>query len=209
MQGDLLNKVGAVRQGLPELNRANYLDAATVCEAVAPAQATMDKAALLGNAKPLSVTNQLMAKPAIKSAQACSEAAISTRVNDWADAWRHKDYESYIQFYADNFTPEPPLSREAWAKQRKQRLATSGKINLNISNLKVTCDGDKAVATFNQDYSVTTYKMLRKQSAGAGCEVCAAKRVATKGFADKVNKTLNYAKNNSCQWQIVQEITNK
>ena len=209
VQGDLLNKVGAVRQGLPELNRANYLDAATVCEAVAPAQVTIDKAALLADAKPLSVSNQLMAKPTFKSTQACSEAAISTRVNDWADAWRHKDYESYSQFYADNFTPEPPLSREAWAKQRKQRLATSGKINLNISNLKVTCDGDKAAATFNQDYSVTTYKLLRKQSAGAGCEVCAAKRVATKGFADKVNKTLNYAKNNSCQWQIVQEITNK
>ena len=209
VQGELLNKVGAVRQGLPELNRANYLDAATVCEAVAPAQVTIDKAALLADAKPLSVSNQLMAKPAIKSTQACSEAAISTRVNDWADAWRHKDYESYSQFYANNFTPEPPLSREAWAKQRKQRLATSGKINLNISNLKVTCDGDKAVATFNQDYSVTTYKLLRKQSAGAGCEVCAAKRVATKGFADKVNKTLNFAKNNSSQWQIVQEITNK
>ena len=137
MQGELLNKVGAVRQGLPELNRANYLDAATVCEAVAPAQVTIDKAALLADAKPLSVSNQLMAKPAIKSTQACSEAAISTRVNDWADAWRHKDYESYNQFYADNFTPEPPLSREAWAKQRKQRLVTSGKINLNISNLKV------------------------------------------------------------------------
>ena len=73
----------------------------------------------------------------------------------------------------------------------------------------MTCDGDKAAATFNQDYSVTIYKMLRKQSASAGCEVCAAKRVATKGFADKVNKTLNYAKNNSSQWQIVQEITNK
>ncbi len=209
VQGDLLIKVGAVRQGLPELNRANYLDAATVCEAVAPAQVTIDKAALLADAKPLSVSNQLMAKPAIKTAQACSEAAISTRVNDWADAWRHKDYESYSQFYADNFTPEQPISREAWAKQRKQRLATSGKINLNISNLKVTCDGDKAVATFYQDYSVTTYKMLKKQSAGAGCEVCTAKRVATKGFADKVNKTLNYAKNNSSQWQIVQEITNK
>ena len=179
VQGELLSKVGAQRQGLPELNRADYLEAATVCEAIAPAQVTVDKAALLADAKPLSVTNQLMAKPAIKPAQACSDATITARVNDWADAWRHKDFDSYSQFYADSFTPEPPLSRDAWAKQRKQRLSTPGKINLGISNLKVTCDGDKATAKFDQDYSVTTYKMLKKQSDGAGCEVCAAKRVAT------------------------------
>ena len=209
VQGDLLNKVGAVRQGFPELNRANYLEAATVCEAVAPAQVTIDKAALLADAKPLPVSNQLMAKPAIKSAQACSEDAISTRVNDWADAWRHKDYESYSQFYAESFTPQPPLSRDTWAKQRKQRLATSGKINLNINNLKVSCNGDKAEATFDQAYSVTSYKMQKKPTDSAGCEVCAAKRIATKGFTDKVNKTLNFVKANSTQWQIVQELTNK
>ena len=211
VQGDLLSKVGAQRQGLPELNRADYLEAATVCEAIAPAQVSIDKAALLADAKPLSVSSQLMAKPATKPAQLCTDAAITARVNDWADAWRHKDFESYSQLYADNFTPEPPLSRDAWAKQRKQRLSTSGKINLNISNLKVTCDGDKATAMFNQDYSVTTYKMLKKQSDGAGCEVCAAKRVATKGFTDKVSKTLQFEKHgeNSSQYQIVRELVNK
>ena len=211
VQGDLLNKVGAVRQGLPEINRADYLEAATVCEAVAPTQVIIDKAALLADAKPLSVSNQLMAKQSTKPAQACSEAGIAARVNDWADAWRHKDYESYSKFYADNFTPEPPLSRDAWAKQRKQRLATSGKINLDISNLKITCDGDKAAATFNQDYSVTTYKMVKKQAGGEGCEVCAAKRVATKGFTDKVNKTLQFEKQSTSasQYQIVRELVNK
>ena len=211
VQGDLLSKVGAQRQGLPELNRADYLEAAMVCEAIAPAQVSIDKAALLADAKPLSVSNQQMAKQATKPAQACSDAAITARVNDWADAWRHKDYETYSQFYADNFTPEPPLSRDAWAKQRKQRLSTPGKINLDISNLKVTCDGDKATATFNQDYSVTTYKMLKKQSNGAGCEVCAAKRVATKGFTDKVSKTLQFEKQgaNASQYQIVRELVNQ
>jgi outer membrane protein, adhesin transport system len=212
VQGELLSKVGAQRSGLPDLNRADYLEAATVCEAIAPAQVTVDKAALLADAKPMSVSNQLMAKPAIKPAQSCSEAAITARVNDWADAWRHKDYESYSQFYAANFTPEPPLNRDAWEKQRKQRLSTPGKINLELSNLKVTCDGDKATATFDQDYSVTTYKMLKKQSDGAGCEVCAAKRVAKKGFSDKVNKELQFEKQGSAnagQYQIVRELVNK
>ena len=216
VQGDLLNKVGAARQGLPELNRADYLEAATVCEAIAPEQVTVDKAALLADAKPLTVSNQQMvkqvAKPATKPDQTCSEEAITARVNDWADAWRHKDYDSYSKFYSDNFTPEPPLSREAWATQRKQRLSTPGKINLELSNLKVTCDGDKATAVFDQDYSVTTYKLLKKQTDGAGCEVCAAKRVATKGFTDKVNKALQFEKQsgaNANQYQIVRELVNR
>ena len=63
VQGDLLNKVGAARQGLPELNRADYLDAATVCEAIAPEQVTVDKAALLADAKPLSIAKQMQPKP--------------------------------------------------------------------------------------------------------------------------------------------------
>ena len=209
VQGDLLAKVGAQRPGLPELNRADYLEAATVCEAIAPAQVTVDKAALVADAKPLSVSNQLMVKQAAKPAQTCSEEVIKTRVNDWADAWRHKDYETYSQFYAANFTPEPPLSRDAWAKQRKQRLSTAGKINLGVNNIKVTCDGDKATAQFDQDYSVTSYKLLKKQTDNAGCQVCAAKRVATTGFADKVNKSLNFEKANSSQWQIVRELVNK
>ena len=217
VQGDLLSKVGAQRQGLPDLNRADYLEAATVCEAIAPAQVTVDKAALLADAKPLSVSNQQMARPAVKPTQSCSEEAITARVNDWADAWRHKDYDNYSKFYAANFTPEPPLSRDLWEKQRKQRLSTPGKINLELSNLKVTCDGDKAAAVFDQDYSVTTYKLLKKQTGGAGCEVCAAKRVATKGFTDKVNKELHFAKQygekqggaNASQYQIVRELVNK
>jgi adhesin transport system outer membrane protein len=208
-QGQLLNKIGSTRQGLPEVNRETYMDQANVCEAVAAVQVTVDKAALMADAKPLSVGNQAMASAApAKPALACNTDEVTSRVNNWADAWRHKDYETYIKFYADKFTPEPPLSRDDWAAQRKQRLSTSGKINLEINNLKVTCDGDKAKAEFNQDYSVTTYKLLKKAKDGAGCEVCVAKRVATKGFADKVDKELQFEKIGS-QWQIVRELVNK
>ena len=213
-QGELLNKIGSTRQGLPGVSRETYMNAVNVCEAIAPEQVTIDKAALLANAKPLSVMSQVMptAAPKPVPASTCSAEAVTARVNDWADAWRHKDYDTYSKYYADKFTPEPPLSRDDWAKQRKQRLSTSGKINLDLSNMKVTCDGDNAKAVFDQDYSVTTYKLLKKPKDAAGCEVCAAKRIATKGFADKVNKTLQFEKSggaNGSQWQIVRELTNK
>ena len=210
-QGELLNKIGAQREGLPELNRQAYTDAANVCQAIAPEQLAVDKAALLADAKPLSVADKIMPKPIAKAAQTCSTEAVTALVNDWASAWRHKDYDNYIKFYADSFTPEPPLSRDAWEKQRKTRLATSGKINLELSDIKVTCDGDKAKAEFNQDYSVTTYK-LKKAKDSLGCEACNAKRVATKGFADKVNKELQFEKISNAgvtQYQIVRELVKK
>ena len=210
-QGELLNKIGAQRDGLPEMNRQAYMDAANVCQAIAPEQLVIDKAALLADAKPLAVSDKLSKPVVAKTATTCSAEAVTARVNDWASAWRHKDYDNYIKFYADKFAPEPPLSRAAWDKQRKTRLATSGKINLELTDIKVTCDGDKAKAEFAQDYSVTTYK-LKKAKDSLGCEACNAKRVATKGFADKVNKELQFEKMTNAsgsQWQIVRELVNK
>ena len=210
-QGELLNKIGTQREGLPEMNRQAYMDAANVCQAIAPEQLVIDKAALMADAKPLAVADKIMPKPIAKAAQTCSTEAVTALVNDWASAWRHKDYDNYIKFYADKFTPEPPLSRAAWEKQRKTRLATSGKINLELSDIKVTCDGDKAKAEFNQDYSVTTYR-LKKAKDSLGCDACNAKRVATKGFADKVNKELQFEKISNAgvtQYQIVRELVKK
>jgi outer membrane protein, adhesin transport system len=211
-QGELLNKVGAQREGLPEINRADYVDGSNVCEAVAPAQIVIDKAALLADAKPLGVVDKPMGvkaaelKPAeSKSAEACNVEVVKAAVNNWAQAWRNKDYDNYMTYYSPNFTPANGASTDSWAKQRKQRLGTSGKINLDINNLNVTCNGNKAVASFDQDYSVTTYK-LKKGKNNLGCELCNTKRIATKGYADKVNKELHF-ENAGGQFKIVQELT--
>lgn len=52
-QGELLKKIGASRGNLPEYSREAYADAENVCQAIAPEQIQVDKAALLANAKPL------------------------------------------------------------------------------------------------------------------------------------------------------------
>ena len=61
-QGELLNKIGAARGDLPEYKRESYMDDENVCQAVSPVQVTVDKAALLADAKPLSSTISV-AKP--------------------------------------------------------------------------------------------------------------------------------------------------
>jgi outer membrane protein, adhesin transport system len=211
-EGDLLNKLGVVRGDLPDLAQADYGENYTTCQAVAPEMVKVDKAAIAANSKPLSsaANDKMIANAAPKgtpNGQSCNVPEVTARVNDWAAAWRHKDYDNYIKFYSDKFKPEPPLSREDWEKQRKARLSTPGKINLELNNLQVTCDGDKAKAVFDQDYSLTTYKLEKSKDAN-GCQVCNAKRIATKGYADKVNKELQF-EHNGGQWQILRELANK
>jgi adhesin transport system outer membrane protein len=63
-QGELLNKIGSTRQGLPEVNREAYMDGANVCQAVAATQVNIDKEALLADAKPLSIAPKPM--PAVE-----------------------------------------------------------------------------------------------------------------------------------------------
>jgi adhesin transport system outer membrane protein len=208
-QGDLLRKVGVVRGDLPDVGNADYTENYKTCQAAAPEMIVIDKASLLANAKPLSVSgDKFSAKPVAtaKPAEGCNADAVTTRVNDWASAWRHKDFDNYMRFYAEKFTPEPPQTRAEWEKQRKARIVGYGKIDLELSNVKVTCSGDKAQAAFDQDYSVTKYK-LKKAKDDMGCEVCNAKRVPIKAFSDKVNKTLDFEKING-QWQIVLELVN-
>lgn len=210
-QGQLVNRIGSTREGLPDVKREDYADAAMICQAVAAAPVTIDKAAILADAQPLNVTNRQVIKPmdraavaAVPVASSCSPEVVTAQVNNWATAWRQKDVDAYMKLYSDKFNPEPPLTREQWESQRKQRLTSPGKINLALSNVQVTCDGDKAKATFNQDYSVTNYK-LQKPKNSQGCEVCNAKRIATKGFADNVNKTLELERS-SGEWKILREL---
>ena len=58
-QGQLLNKIGAARGGLPEYAREDYMDNENVCQSLAPEQLIIDKAALMADAKPLSSTYSL------------------------------------------------------------------------------------------------------------------------------------------------------
>lgn len=211
-QGELLNKIGASRANLPEYAREEYLDNESVCHAIAPVQIQIDKAALVADAKPLANVYPSMAKPvtpiatpavAPVVAQVCNVQTITDRVNDWAGAWRQKDADRYMRFYADKFSPEPPLDKASWEKQRRQRLSTHGKIGLKIEDLQVSCDGDIGKATFKQMYTLTTFKV--KKVADTSCEVCNMQRVPTIAYQDSTNKELQF-QNESSDWKITREL---
>lgn len=48
---------------------------------------------------------------------------LSRLVNDWAAAWSRKDMGSYLSFYAGDFETPRGLTRDAWERERHQRIA--------------------------------------------------------------------------------------
>jgi len=216
-QGELLRKVGAARGNLPEYSREEYMDAENICQAVAPVQIIVDKEALLADAKPLSNTYASLAKPFAAnkvetaaptvSASSCNVDEVTSYVNDWAAAWRAKDSDAHLKFYADKFTPEAPSDKTEWLKQRKQSLVTNNKVALKLDALQVTCNGNKASAKFNQDFKLTGFQ-TKKAESNTSCETCNTKRVPVVTYASNAHKELQFERINN-NWQIVRELTSQ
>jgi len=102
----------------------------------------------------------LIAPPiaADEPAKADDSRVVEVTLNAWAQAWRNKDVNTYLEFYSDKFVPEGLPSKKAWIAQRKQRLSKSGKITLALDGVDVKVAGDKATAQFMQHYSSNGYK---------------------------------------------------
>jgi len=80
-------------------------------------------------------------------------------VENWAAAWRKQDVEGYLAAYADFFRPEDGLKHDAWAAQRRDRLASPKFIRLTLQNLRIRLKGEgRAIANFQQDYQSDTYQ---------------------------------------------------
>ena len=213
-QGELLRKIGTARGNLPEYSREEYMDAENICQAVAPVQIIVDKNALLADAKPLSSTYASLVKPlagnkievaAPVASSVCNVDEVTSNVNDWAAAWRAKDSEAHLKFYADKFKPEAPLDKAEWVKQRKQTFITTSKVALKLDELHVVCDGSKASAKFKQDFKLTGFKS-KKVGNNTSCEVCNMKLVPVVKYASNTDKELQFERINN-NWQIVRELT--
>ncbi|HXV08102.1 MAG TPA: DUF4440 domain-containing protein, partial [Burkholderiales bacterium] len=87
------------------------------------------------------------------------DTAIRTAAAAWAQAWAAKDVERYLASYAPTFKPPGGQSRKAWEKQRRERISGPRSIQVAIRGVEVhQQDGDRAVATFRQDYRADSYQ---------------------------------------------------
>lgn len=99
----------------------------------------------------------------------------------WANAWSSKNMGAYLGAYAPNFTPTGGQSRSGWEAERKARIVPRNRIEVDVSDLNVEVDGDRATARFLQAYSSDNLNVTSR-------------------------KTLNFVRNGG-RWLIVREAT--
>ncbi len=163
--------------------------AAAPAPVVAPAAAPVPAPARVAQATPASpapaVTQPAPAAPAaavVEKADKTEKAkegpsahqqavdAVEKAVLAWAKAWEQQNINAYYAAYSPRFDPQGG-TLAAWKQERKDRIVGRDAITVAVRNLKVTLDGDKAAASFQQyyasgSYKATTRKTLRMQREG-------------------------------------------
>jgi ketosteroid isomerase-like protein len=81
-----------------------------------------------------------------------AEREVEAAVQAWAAAWAAQDMPGYLAAYGKDFDPPGRMSRQAWEKERHARIVGKSKITVELSDLDVTVDGNKATAKFRQAY---------------------------------------------------------
>jgi len=100
------------------------------------------------------------------------EQGILATARQWAQAWSNKDTAGYLSHYHSKFKPSRGLSRSAWERQRKQRIAKPRFIEIEVLDPEITAISEnEAKIEFLQTYRSNTYsdeskKYLRMKREG-------------------------------------------
>ena len=117
------------------------------------------------------------------AAKADPETDVLKSVQGWAAVWSAKNARDYLAAYAAEFKPDG-MSREAWEKQRLDRISKPKTIEVALSDINVSMEDDNhATVSFTQNYRSDNYR-------------------------DQVEKTLQMV-NQSGHWLIAEEHAGK
>ena len=78
---------------------------------------------------------------------------------------------SYLGAYGPKFAPPGGQARAAWEAERRARIEPRSRIGVDISDLSITVNADRATARFRQDYTsdnldITSRKTLELVKSG-------------------------------------------
>lgn len=141
-------------EGRIHLAYADIADQSVVDGEVAPLKAILDQPVSLQQA-PVSKTDD---EAAVKSVMAL--------IDSWKADWSGQNVDGYLSHYAGNFSPNKTKSRAAWASERQRIIKRPKWINLELNDVTVSVDGNRANVDFTQRYSSNTYSDVTKKRLG-------------------------------------------
>ncbi len=96
------------------------------------------------------------ATPPAAQKQNNTETELVQAAQRWASAWSKKDVKAYLATYAPDFATPKGTTRKEWEAERTRRIDKPGKIEVALSNIQVSINGDKARVKFRQRYKSAT-----------------------------------------------------
>lgn len=106
-------------------------------------------------------------EPAKQAAKVDKNQAATTAVENavaaWAKAWEQQNMAGYYAAYSNQFDPQGGTLAE-WKAERKARIVGKPAITVDVRDLKVQVQGDKATANFRQFYSAGGYKATTRKT---------------------------------------------
>ena len=113
---------------------------------------------------PAAVAPAPVVSPAPAAASDASRQAVVAAVQAWAAAWAAKDMSGYLGAYDRSFDPPGNATRTAWEKEREARIVGKSKIKVQLSDIAVAVQGDKATARFRQAYSADALNVSSRKT---------------------------------------------
>jgi murein L,D-transpeptidase YafK len=83
-------------------------------------------------------------------------------VQSWANAWSRRDMSAYLGAYGKEF--DAPGGRKNWEEERRKRIMGKSKISVKVSNLDVKITGNKARASFRQEYDADSLSVNSRKT---------------------------------------------
>ena len=95
---------------------------------------------------------------------AANVAGVEAAVRTWAKAWAAKDMANYLAAYSPNFQTPGKQSRKAWEAERRARIVGKRSISVNLADLTITTQNDRATARFRQHYRADTLNVSSRKT---------------------------------------------
>ena len=127
--------------------------------AAAPAPTTAPAATAAATPAPAPAAPDAAKQEAAKDAK-----EVTAAVQAWAAAWAAKDMKAYLAAYGKDFDPPGRMTRAAWEKEREARIVGKSKITVQVSDLNVSVNGNKATARFRQAYSADSLNVSSRKT---------------------------------------------
>lgn len=104
------------------------------------------------------------ATPSAPAVAVNGQSEVQSAVSAWAKAWSNRNMEAYLGAYAPAFVPTGGQNRRAWEADRKARIVPRSRIGVEVNDLSVQVNGDRATARFLQAYTSDTLNVSSRKT---------------------------------------------